>query len=157
MLNYRFLSFCCSLTLICVLSNGCHRTLEPLAGQAPDLEFSRKLDQMRGVKRKIIYAGGEESIYVNPSFETIIEFPDEVVGGYRRKDSRLEIEKKGSYLILKPADNTIDPRGEVIIVRLKNKWSYSFRIFFESDISRVDGLVQMEDAPPPPCRGGCCA
>lgn len=73
------------------------------------------------------YKNSELEIYVTSGEPTQITFPGEISGGFKRKESPLSIDRKGSDLILFSRDG-LDSKGEALIVRLTDGRSYSLRI-----------------------------
>ena len=86
--------------------------LEPTTSEARDLEYENE----------------EISIYVSPGEPTQIQFPENITGGFKRKLSALNLERRDRDLIVFATEG-ISEVGEAIIVRLGDGRSYSVRQF----------------------------
>lgn len=104
--------------------------LVPISGFARDLEI--KPDQ------------GEISVYVAPNEPTQIQFPGEIVSGYKKKNSALSLDRQKEDLVIF-ANQNLSSNGEAFIVRLKDGRSYSLRILRSGDENPRDDRVNILD------------
>ncbi|HMO02718.1 MAG TPA: hypothetical protein PKD37_07090 [Oligoflexia bacterium] len=95
--------------------------------------------------RDVEYDNKELSVFVNPNEPSQIRFPAKVAGGFKRKNSSLSLEKKGSDLMVFSGDNLRED-GEAIIVRLEDGRSYSIRVRRASGENPRDAIVRIGDA-----------
>lgn len=101
----------------------------PLVSQARDLE----------------YEDSEVSVYVTPGEPTQVQFPDKIVGGFKKKISDVNLDRRDRDLILFASDSISDS-GEAIIVRTDNGRSYSLRIRRATAENPRDDSVKIEDS-----------
>jgi hypothetical protein len=94
--------------------------------------------------RDVDYKNQEVKIRVTPNEPTQIQFPGEIAGGFRRRDSSLSLDRKQSDLVIF-SNEGISKRGEAIIVRLKDGRSYSLRVFRADDENGRDTIVSIRD------------
>jgi hypothetical protein len=94
--------------------------------------------------RNLEYNGQEAPVYVSPGEPTNIKFPDKIAGGYITNDSSIQLQREGSDLIIFTSGQ-IKSQGEAIIVRLKDKRSFSLRLLPTSDINPRDPMVSVDD------------
>ncbi len=88
---------------------------------------------------------GEISIYVAPNEPTQVQFPGEIVSGYKKKNSSaLTLEREREDLIIFSNQN-LSPSGEVFLVRLKDGRSYSLRVLRASETTPRDDAVNILD------------
>lgn len=94
--------------------------------------------------REVNYQGQEETIYVTPGEPTQIQFPGQVVGGYKRKQSSVSLDRKENYLIVfSGPDLSLD--GEAIIVHLDDKRTYALRLLPSSEYAPRDEVINIID------------
>ena len=98
--------------------------------------------------REMRYDGKEEVVYVNPGEATQITFPSKISGGFKNKGSRISLERQDNYLIVY-ADPNLGLEGEVIVVQIDDKRTYSIRVMPASQDSPRDDTVIINDARPP--------
>lgn len=94
--------------------------------------------------RDIEYQNQEFSVYVNPGEPTQIQFPGSISGGFRKKQSSVSLERKGSDLIVF-ANEALSDQGEALIVRLEDGQSYSMRLLRSNAEMPRDDLVRILD------------
>lgn len=94
--------------------------------------------------RDVNYLGKEESVYVTPGEPTQVAFPGKILGGYKRKQSRLSLERQDNYLVLFGRPE-LPAEGEAIIVILDDHRSYALRVRPSSDANNRDELVTVKD------------
>jgi hypothetical protein len=94
--------------------------------------------------RDVDYKSQEVQIRVTPNEPTQIQFPGEIAGGFRRRDSSLSLDRKNSDLVIF-SNEGISKRGEAIIVRLKDGRSYSLRVFRADEDNPRDTIVSIRD------------
>lgn len=87
---------------------------------------------------------GEIVVYVNPGEPTQVQFPSDISGGYKKKDSTLMLDRKNRDLIVF-ANQGINDIGEAFIVRLEDGRSYSLRAKRATDQSPRDDFVSVMD------------
>ncbi|MCS6961308.1 MAG: type-F conjugative transfer system secretin TraK [Deltaproteobacteria bacterium] len=97
--------------------------------------------------RELEYSSGEIEIYVLPGEATQVQFPDDVLGGYKKQGSLISVDKVGTDLIIFAQDKIV-PEGEVILVRTKDNRSYSLRIKPAPDAKSRDDIVIVKDQRP---------
>lgn len=95
--------------------------------------------------RDLEYGGREISVYVKPGEPTQIQFPGVISGGFKKKQSSLNLDRKGTDLVIFGQD-TLTEGGEAIIVRLDNGKSYSIRVQRASPEYPRDDMVRIEDS-----------
>lgn len=95
--------------------------------------------------RDLEYGGREISVYVKPGEPTQLQFPGVIAGGFKKKQSSLNLDRKGTDLVLFGQD-TLTEAGEAIIVRLDNGKSYSIRVHRASPDKPRDDMVRIEDS-----------
>lgn len=96
------------------------------------------------VGREVEYKDREEQIYILSGEPTQVSFPGEVVGGYKKKLSALEVERRGNALILF-ANESLTAAGETLIVHLKDGRSYSLRAVLAEGPGQRDDVVIIDD------------
>lgn len=104
------------------------------------------------IARDLEYGGREISVFVKPGEPTQIQFPGVIAGGFKKKQSSLNLDRKGTDLVVFGQD-TLTEAGEAIIVRLENGKSYSIRVHRTSPDKPRDDMVRIEDSltsPPSP-------
>lgn len=94
--------------------------------------------------RDIEYQNQEFAVYVNPGEPTQIQFPGSISGGFRKKQSSVSLERKGSDLIVF-ANEALPDQGEALIVRLEDGHSYSVRLLRSNAEMPRDDLVRVLD------------
>jgi hypothetical protein len=94
--------------------------------------------------RNLEYNGQEAAVYVSPSEPTNIKFPDKIAGGYITNDSAIQLQREANDLIIFTSA-PIKSQGEAIIVRLKDKRSFSLRLLPADDINPRDPMVIVDD------------
>ncbi len=94
--------------------------------------------------REVEYLGSEETIYVTPGEPTQIAFPGNILGGYKRSQSSVTLDRKDNYLIIF-ARPELSVDGEAIIVHIDDRRSYALRVMPSSDIEPRDQLVTIRD------------
>ena len=94
--------------------------------------------------RDIDYNNEEVSVYVSASEPTQVQFPGNISGGFKRKQSAVSLDKKGGDLILFAQENLNDS-GEAIIVRLEDGRSFSIRVKKASNANQRDTIVKIND------------
>jgi hypothetical protein len=102
-------------------------------------------NQNSAFARDLEYGGREISVYVQPGEPTQIQFPGVIAGGFKKKMSSLNLDRKGTDLVIFGQD-TLNEGGEAIIVRLNNGKSYSIRVHRASPDKPRDDMVRLEDA-----------
>lgn len=77
--------------------------------------------------REINYYGGEVKVYVQVGEPTVVSFPSEIEGGYRSTNSQLDLERRGTDLIVfaKPG---LAIEGEVLVIYVKDKRPFMIRV-----------------------------
>lgn len=98
--------------------------------------------------RDVQYAGGEETIYVKPGEPTQVTFPGKIAGGFKKKNSAVNLERQDNYLVVF-AQQTLGLDGEAIIVHLNDKRTYSIRIMPATGGTPKDGQVTFLDTRAP--------
>ena len=88
---------------------------------------------------------GEITVYLNPGEPTQVQFPGMISGGYKRKDSSLNLDKRDQDLILF-GNQTLSPSGEAFIVRLQDGRSYSIRAKRASADNPRDDFINILDS-----------
>lgn len=94
--------------------------------------------------RDIEYKNEEVNVYVTPGEPTQIQFPGNISGGFKRKQSSVSLDKKGTDLIVFAQDN-IDDTGEALIVRLEDGRSFSIRVKRSGGGNTRDTVVRIDD------------
>ncbi|MBL7663144.1 hypothetical protein JNK13_10380 [bacterium] len=97
--------------------------------------------------RDLYYTGNEQTIYVKPGEPTQVNFPDDIEGGFKRKNSSLALERQNNFLVLF-AQPTLPPEGEGLIVHTEDQRSYALRIIPSSDEHPRDDFVKITDDRP---------
>ena len=87
---------------------------------------------------------GEISVYVAPNEPTQVQFPGEIVSGYKKKSSALSLDRQNSDLIIF-ATQSLTSQGEAFIVRLKDGRSYSLRVMRSGESNARDDRVNIID------------
>jgi hypothetical protein len=82
--------------------------------------------------RQIEYYGGEAKVYVTPGEPTVVSFPGEINGGYKRTSSDITMNVQGRDLIILARPGLSD-RGEVLVVYLKDNRSFMLRVIMASE------------------------
>lgn len=95
--------------------------------------------------RDLEYGGREISVYVRPGEPTQLQFPGAIAGGFKKKQSSLNLDRKGTDLVIFGQDSLTEG-GEAIIVRLDNGKSYSIRVHRASPENPRDDMVRIEDS-----------
>lgn len=103
--------------------------------------------------RDVRYNGDENVVYVTPGEPTQIQFPGDVAGGFKRKQSKLALERQDNYLVVF-AQPDLQPEGEAILVHLNDKRTYSVRVIPSSDENQRDGFVHILDDRAPEVSNG---
>ncbi|MCC6934037.1 MAG: type-F conjugative transfer system secretin TraK [Deltaproteobacteria bacterium] len=98
--------------------------------------------------REMRYDGKEEVVYVNPGEATQITFPSKISSGFKNKGSKITLDKQDNYLIIY-ADPTLGLEGEVIVVQIDDKRTYSIRIMPASQEAPRDDIIVINDTRPP--------
>jgi hypothetical protein len=98
-----------------------------------------------GYARDLEYGGREISVYVRPGEPTQVQFPSTISGGFKKKQSSLNLDRKGTDLVIFGQDSLTEG-GEAIIVRLDNGKSYSIRVHRASPEKPRDDMVRVEDS-----------
>lgn len=93
--------------------------------------------------RDVEYANQEFAVYVTPGEPTQIQFPGNISGGFRKKQSAISLDRKNSDLILF-ANDGVPEQGEAIIVRLEDGRSFSMRVMKSSSEFPRDDVVKVE-------------
>lgn len=88
---------------------------------------------------------GEIDVYVNPGEPTQMSFPADIEGGFKKKQSNISLDKKGTDLVIFPKES-ISESGEAIIVRLADGRSYSIRIKRAGEGKARDGFLNINDS-----------
>lgn len=99
----------------------------------------------RAEARDIEYKNAEVTVYVTPGEPSEVRFPGKISGGYKRSQSAIAIERKGSSLVLYASEG-IQGSGEAIIVGLDDGRSYSLRVARATDASPRDASINVIDA-----------
>ncbi len=99
---------------------------------------------MPAYARDLRYTGNEETVYVRPGEPTQVSFPENILGGFKRKNSSISLDKKDNYLIVF-SQPELPPEGEAIIVHLDDKRSYALRIKPASNLNSRDEAVTILD------------
>jgi hypothetical protein len=94
--------------------------------------------------RDVEYKDSEVSVYVAPGEPTQIRFPGTIAGGFKKKSSSLNLDRKGTDLIVFGQESLSDA-GEAIIVRLEDGRSFSMRVHRASKASPRDDMVKVDD------------
>ncbi len=94
--------------------------------------------------RDVEYQNEEVLISVTPGEPTQIKFPGVIAGGFKKKLSKLSIDRKDTDLIVF-ANDALDRSGEAMIVRLEDGRSYSMRIQKASETFPRDTVVSVLD------------
>jgi len=94
--------------------------------------------------RELTYTGNEETIFVKPGEPTQITFPSKIEGGFKRKNSAVNLERQENYLVVF-AQPALSLEGEAIIVHLADKRTYSLRITPATGGMAKDGQVTIVD------------
>lgn len=95
--------------------------------------------------RDLEYGGREISVFIKPGEPTQIQFPSTIAGGFKKKQSSLNLDRKGTDLVVFGQDSLTEA-GEAIIVRLENGKSYSIRVHRSSPDKPRDDMVRIEDS-----------
>lgn len=94
--------------------------------------------------RDLEYNNEEISISVAPGEPTQVQFPGDVSGGYKNRQSSISLDRKGNSLVVFAQEN-ISESGEAIIVQLTDGRSYSVRIRRANADSPRDDVVKISD------------
>lgn len=94
--------------------------------------------------RDLEYTNNEISVYVTPGEPTQIEFPEKVEGGYKPSNSALNLEKKGTSLIVF-GKTDLQANGEAFIVSVKGGRTYSLRVKPSDEQNPRDTIVKITD------------
>ena len=99
--------------------------------------------------REVKYDGSEVTVFVKPGEPTQVSFPEKILGGFKKENSAIALEREGNYLILF-AQPHLDNEGEVIIVHLDDERSYSLRFIPSDDNNQRDSSIEIQDTRPLP-------
>lgn len=94
--------------------------------------------------RDVEYNNSEVRVNVAAGEPTEIKFPGRILGGFKRKNSSVTIEKKEDALIVFAAEN-MAPSGEALIIKLEDGRSYSLRIGRAGGGSPRDSFIAIKD------------
>lgn len=94
--------------------------------------------------REFRYSGEEAEIYVQPGEPTQVNFPEKIVGGYKRKDSTVELQRRDNFVVFF-AQPELPSNGEVVILVAEDKRTYSLRLKPASPKNLRDESVQIVD------------
>jgi hypothetical protein len=94
--------------------------------------------------RDVDYNNEEVSVFVAAGEPTQVQFPGNISGGFKRKQSAVSLDRKGTDLIVFAQEN-LDDSGEAIIVRLDDGRSFSLRIKKASSGNMRDTVVKIND------------
>ena len=97
--------------------------------------------------RDLDYNDEEVKINVAPGEPTQVQFPGDVSGGYKNRQSSISLDRKGNSLVVFAQDN-ISENGEAIIVQLTDGRSYSVRIRRANADNPRDDVVKLSDSRP---------
>ena len=95
--------------------------------------------------RDLEYNDEEVKINVAPGEPTQVQFPGDVSGGYKNRQSSVSLDRKGNSLVVFAQDN-ISENGEAIIVQLTDGRSYSVRIRRATADNPRDDVVKLSDS-----------
>lgn len=95
--------------------------------------------------RDLEYDNEEVSIYVTPGEPTQVRFPENIAGGFKKRSSALNLERRDQDLIVFATEG-ITELGEAIIVRLGDGRSYSVRIRRSTPENGRDDTIRVLDA-----------
>lgn len=98
--------------------------------------------------REVKYDGSEVNVYVKAGEPTQVSFPGTILGGFKKENSAIALEREGNFLILF-AQQHLDIDGEVIIVHLEDNRSYSLRFIPEDDTNPRDSSIEIQDTRQP--------
>lgn len=108
------------------------------------LAFVLVLGSPSAEARDIEYRDSEVTVRVAPGEPTQMQFPGEIAGGFRKRQSSLSLDPEGSDLIVF-ANEQLSDDGEAIIVRLEDDRSFSLRIKRATPEAPRDDLVRLID------------
>lgn len=94
--------------------------------------------------RTLEYHDEEVAVYVNPGEPTMVQFPGSISGGFKKKQSTVSLDRRGTDLMLFAQENLPDS-GEALFVRLDDGRSYSVRVMKASSSNPRDDVVKVED------------
>ena len=106
--------------------------------KVPRIESGRELD----ASLEIIRSFDQPSVYAAAGEPLLVQFPDKILGGFKRKSSGLSIERKEDFLVLF-AQKDLDPAGEALLVQTEDLTFYSFRVMLASAEHRADVRVKL--------------
>ena len=99
--------------------------------------------------REITYDGQEVDVYVKPGEPTQVNFPSKIIGGFKKENSSLALDRQDNFIVLFAQPQLIN-EGEAVIVHLEDSRSYSIRFIPSDEKNKRDATVEIIDSRPPP-------